>query len=375
MFKLNHFFAIVIILSISLTAAVAQDYSEYDFKKAVEFKYTPVKSQGRTGTCWSYATTSFIESEIIRLGGDALDLSEMYFSRYAYENKAGRYVKFHSNNNFGQGGQAHDVMDVIMEHGLITEEAYHGINYDSDTHNHSELSAVLKGFLDGLLKGRRPSQTWPEAYASILDTYFGEVPETFAHGGKQVTPDQFLSSTGINVEDYVEISSYSHVPFYKPFVLEVPDNWSHDPYYNVPLDDLMKIIDYSLDNGFTVCWDGDVSEKAFSHKAGIAAVPENIDEVIDLSSGPVDEKAIDQETRQEAFESFQSTDDHLMHIVGTAADKNGTKYYLTKNSWGEKSNEFGGKLYMSTAYMRLHTVAFMVHVDAIPSEIKGKLGL
>ena len=371
----NQLFAIAIILSISLSAAVAQDYSGYGFKKAVELKNTPVKSQGRTGTCWSYASTSFIESEIIRLGGDALDLSEMYFARYAYENKAGRYVKFHGNNNFGQGGQAHDVLDVIKESGMATEEAYHGIKYDSETHNHSELSSVLQGFLDGLLKGRKPSQTWPDAYATILDTYLGEVPEAVEFAGKRTTPEQFVYTTGFDASDYIEITSYSHAPFYEPFVLEVPDNWSHDPYYNVPLDDLIEIMDYSLDNGYTVCWDGDCSDKGFSHKDGIAAIPEETGESLDLSSGPVNEKTITQSDRQKAFETFESTDDHLMHIVGSANDKNGTKYYLTKNSWGEKSNKFGGKLYMSTSYVRLHTVAVMVHVDAVPDGIKEKLGL
>ena len=222
----------------------------------------------------------------------------------------------------------------------------------------------MKGFLDGLLKGRNPSSTWPAAYATILDTYLGVVPEKFSFNGDKISPVRFVSSTGFDATDYVEITSYSHASFNEPFVLEVPDNWSHDLYYNL-----------SLDNGFTVCWDGDVSEKGFSHAAGIAAVPEEDSEGLDLSSGPVMEKAITQSVRQNAFESFQSTDDHLMHIVGSATDKNGTKYYLTKNSWGEKSNEFGGKLYMSTSYVRLHTIAIMVHVDAIPGEIKEKLGL
>ena len=375
MLKRNQLLAIVFVLSLAPGFLYAQDYSNYDFKKVKELRNTPVKSQDRTGTCWSFATTSFIESEILRMGGDELDLSEMYFVRYAYEDKAGRYVKFHGNNNFGQGGQAHDVLDVIREHGFVNENDYHGIMYDSKIHNHSELSSVLKGFLDGLLKERNPSQTWPDAFASILDTYLDDVPEAVEFPGKRTTPEQFVYTTGFDMADYVEITSYTHAPFYEPFVLEVPDNWSHDLYYNVPLDDMIEIFDYSLDNGYTVCWDGDVSEKGFSHKAGIAAVPEEDSEEPDLSAGPVNEKSIDQETRQEAFESFQSTDDHLMHIVGSATDKNGTKYYLTKNSWGEKSNEFGGKLYMSTSYVRLHTIAIMVHVDAIPDDIKGKLGL
>jgi bleomycin hydrolase len=371
----QQFIVLAIVIIIVQGFVSAQDYSNYDFKKVKELENTPVKSQDRTGTCWSFATTSFIESEILRLGGDELDLSEMYFARYAYENKAERYVKFHGNNNFGQGGQAHDVLDVVREHGFVNENDYHGIMYDSKIHNHSELSSVLKGFLDGLLKGRNPSQTWPDAYASILDTYLGDVPGAVEFPGKRTTPEQFVYTTGFEVADYVEITSYSHAPFYEPFVLEVPDNWSHDLYYNVPVDDLIAIMDYSLNNGFTVCWDGDCSETGFSHKAGIAAVPEEASEDLDLSSGPVEGKSIDQENRQIAFESFQSTDDHLMHIVGSATDKNGTKYYLTKNSWGENSNKFGGKLYMSTSYVRLNTIAIMVHLDAIPQEIREKLGL
>ena len=375
MFKRNQFFTLVLLSGVTTGVALAQDYTNYGFKKAVELKNTPVKSQDRTGTCWSFATTSFVESEIIRLGGEPLDLSEMYFARYAYETKAGLYVKFHGHNNFGQGGQAHDVLNVIREHGFVTEDVYHGIKYDSKMHNHSELEAELEGFLGGLLKSRNPSQTWPVAYASVLDAYLGEVPGTFDYQGKQVSPEQLTSSTGFNPDDYIEITSYTHKPFYEPFVLEVPDNWSHDLYYNVPVDEMMAIINYSLDNGFTVDWDGDVSEKGFSHKNGIAAVPAEDSEDFDLTAGPVDEQSVDQEMRQIAFERFQATDDHLMHIVGTAVDKNGTRYYLTKNSWGEKSNSFGGKLYMSTAYVRLNTIALMVHKDAVPSELKAKLGL
>jgi bleomycin hydrolase len=371
----NQILVLVVILGFSLKIASAQDYSGYEFKKAKEWKNTAVKSQDRTGTCWSYATTSFLESEIIRLGGDEPDLSEMYFVRYAYENRARQYVMFHGKNNFGQGGQAHDVLNVVKEYGFVTEEAYPGIRYDSKIHNHSELSSVLEGFLDGLLKSRRPSTVWAGAYAKILDTYLGEVPETINYNGDQISPEQFALYTGIDASGYIEITSYSHAPFYEPFVLEVPDNWSHDLYYNLPLDEMMEVMDQALENGFTVCWDGDVSEKGFSHKDGIAAVPEEMSEDPDLSSGPVEEKTVDQEQRQRAFESFNSTDDHLMHITGSAFDKNGTGYYLTKNSWGEESNEFGGKLYMSTSYVRLHTIAIMVHKDAVPDDIKHKLGL
>jgi bleomycin hydrolase len=355
----------------------AQDATEYEFKNVKEIKNTPVENQQATGTCWSFATTSFIEAELIRMGKDQLDLSEMYFVRYAYLEKADNYIRLHGTANFGQGGQAHDVMNVVKKWGFVPEDVFTGLNYGSEIHDHSELVSVLKGFLDGLLKARKPTPVWDEAYRSILDTYLGADVKTFEYKGKSYTPQEFAGKMGFNTEDYIELTSYDHIPFYKESVLEIPDNWSFDGYWNVPIDELLRIIDYSIDNGYTVCWDGDVSEEGFSHTNGIAVVPEEnkSDEAAVVQAGPVKEKEIGQKLRKENFDNFSTTDDHLMHLVGTAEAQNDKRFYLTKNSWGTERNKLGGKLYMSVPYVRLHTIAIMVHKDAIPKDIKVKLGI
>jgi len=355
----------------------AQDLSEYKFKNVKEIKNTPVEDQQATGTCWSFATTSFIEAELIRMGKEPLDLSEMYFVRYAYLDKADNYIRLHGSANFGQGGQAHDVMNAVKKYGFVPEDIYKGLNYGSDIHDHSELVSVLKGFLDGLIKIRKPSQVWDEAYTSILDTYLGAEVKSFNYKGKSYTSSEFARNLSFDPENYVELTSYSHAPFYSEFVLEVPDNWSFDSYYNIPVDDMMKIVDNALDNGYTVCWDGDVSEKDFSHTDGVAVVPEEVKpgDTETISPAPIKERVITQELRQECFNNFSTTDDHLMHLTGTAEDQDGKRFYLTKNSWGEKSNTLGGKLYMSVPYIRLHTIAIMVNKDAIPGDIKMKLGI
>jgi bleomycin hydrolase len=370
------FIALVFLYSGTLILT-AQDLSGYKFKNIKEIKNTPVEDQQATGTCWSFATTSFIESELIRMGKDALDLSEMYFVRYAYLDKADNYFRLHGSANFGQGGQAHDVLNVVEKYGFVPEDIYKGLNYGSDIHDHSELASVLKGFLDGLIKNRKPSQVWDEAYTAILDTYLGAEVKLFDYKGKPYTPSEFAKNMNFNPENYIELTSYSHAPFYSEFVLEIPDNWSFDRYYNVPVDDLVRIVDNALDKGYTVCWDGDVSEKGFTHTNGVAVVLEEgkSGDVEAVSPVPVKEKFITQELRQECFNNYSTTDDHLMHLIGTAEDQDGKRFYLTKNSWGEKSNTLGGKLYMSVPYIRLHTIAILLHKDAIPVDIKLKLGL
>ncbi len=342
---------------------------------------TPVKNQARTGTCWSFATTSFIESELIRMGKGMFDLSEMYFSRYAYVKKAGLYVRYHGAANFGSGGQAHDVMNVIRKYGFIPDTYYHGIQYGEENHNHSELNTVLNYFIDGVLKARQLTPVWPEAYNAILDTYFGEVPESFEVDGNTTTPVEFSKSVGFNPDDYVEITSYSHHPFYGQHVLEVPDNWSNDLYYNLPVDDLIEIINHSLNNGYTVAWDGDVSDRGLSYKDGLALVPEKDwnemeeDERSNVFKAPIKEKTVTDEMRQKAYDRFNTTDDHLMHLTGVFKGADGTLFYLTKNSHGTKRSDYGGYIYMSEAYVRLNTIALMVHKDAIPKTIARKLGL
>ncbi len=372
---------ILLVLLIQVVSAQKIEKENFDFKEVKNLKTTSVKSQDRTGTCWCFATTSFLETELIRMGKGEFDLSEMYFIRNAYKTKALSYVRFHGKTNFGQGGQAHDVVNEIAENGIVPESVYSGKVYGQEKHNHSEQNAVLKGMLDGVIKSRKPTPVWENAYNSVLDAYLGEVPASFTFEGKTYIPESFTKYLGINPDDYIELTSYSHNPYYESFVLEMPDNWSYDGYYNLPVDDLIEVMKKAITAGYSVAWDGDMSDKGFSHKNGVAIVPETdwenmSDEVKDsVFVKPGKEKQITQEMRQEAFANYTVTDDHLMHLTGMAKDKNGTYYFLTKNSWGPESNDFGGYLYMSESFVRLHTMAFMIHKDALTKDIKEKLGL
>ena len=363
-------------------SAAANQETGYIFERQIELPVLPAKNQARTGTCWSFATVSFIESELIRMGKGEHDLSEMFFVRYVYPEKADRYVRFHGNINFWQGSLSHDVMKVAEEYGFVPDVVYRGLEYGTDIHNHGELAAVLVAFIDGVLSRRGGVLTpvWMEAYNSILDVYLGEVPEQFTYNGQTYTPKSFMTEMDFEPSEYVEITSFSHKPFYEKFVLEVPDNWAHELYYNLPLNEMMDVINYALANGYTIAWDGDVSERAFSHSNGLALVPEKTweerseEERRELFRSPQPEKSVTQESRQASFDNFSTTDDHLMHITGTARDQNGTLYYLTKNSYGE-TNDYDGFLYMSEPYVKKKTIAVMVHKDAIPPAIRTKLGL
>jgi bleomycin hydrolase len=359
----------------------------YEFTVEVEVDRTPVKNQYRTGTCWCFATISFLESELLRTGKGEFDLSEMFVVRNTYPHKADNFIRLHGTANFSQGGQAHDVMNCVRRYGLVPESAYSGMEIEESRHNHGEMVSVLTAMMDAVLNrnGKRVTPRWSDALEAVLDVYLGRQPEVFTFDGEEYTPKSFNEKVlKIDPDDYVELTSYSHNEFYTQCRLEIPDNWDYNgEYYNLPIDDLERIIEHALENGHSVVWDGDVSEEEFnSKKLGYAVVPEiawedrlhEEQELKEVFTGPVKEKAITQEDRQKTLDNFTTTDDHLMHIVGLASDQEGTRFYLTKNSGGvDRKND--GYMYMSQAFVRLKTTAILVNKAAIPEDITSKLGL
>lgn len=364
---LNKYIPILLILLFMVTSS----FGQYEFKIEKRVNCTSVKSQAKTGTCWSFATTSFLESELIRMGMDDINLSEMFIVRNIYKDKAHNYVMRQGKANFSQGSLAHDLIRMAEKEGLITESGYSGLMHDETSYDHSEMEKGLKGFLDGIRTSKTLSKKWKPAFNSILDSYMGKVPEQFEYDNKTYTPETFAQFTKLKTDDYISITSFTHHPFYDQFILEIPDNYSNGSFYNVPLDELMDIMDYALLSGYTMSWDGDVSEKGFSARNGIAVLPVD-DKREDLFTVPGAEIKVTQENRQANFENYSTTDDHLMHIVGLALDQNGTKYYLVKNSWGEIS-DYNGYLYVSESYMRMKTVSVMLHKSALPENSSKKL--
>lgn len=357
------------VLLFSITSFSLQ--GQYQFKTEKRVNCTSIKSQAKTGTCWSFSTTSFLESELIRMGMDDINLSEMYIVRNIYKDKAMNYVLRQGKANFSQGSLAHDLIRIAEKNGLMTEDAYSGLLEGETKYDHSELEKGLKGFLDGIRKSKKLTTKWKSAFAAILDSYMGPAPEQFTFEGKAFTPKTFAESTDLKIDNYISITSFSHHPFYDQFILEIPDNYSNGSFYNVPLDEMMSIIDYALLAGYTLVWDGDVSEKGFSAKNGLALLPTDASRE-DLFTNPGKEIKVTQDNRQANFENYSTTDDHLMHIVGIALDQKGTKYYLIKNSWGEIS-DYKGFLYMSESYMKMKTVSIMIHKDGLPKNSSKKL--
>ena len=344
------------------------DPPKYDFTIESAVDYTDVKSQGSTGTCWCFATTSFLESELMRRGKGKHDLSEMFIVKNVYKDKAQNYVLRHGKAQFGQGALAHDMIQGVKRGGLMPESAFDGLDEGVDRHDHGEMESLLKGMLEAVVKRPRPTPKWPVAYASVLDTYLGSSPETFSYNDRTYTPQEFAKDLDFRAEDYINITSYNHHPYYEKFVLEIPDNYSNGSFYNLPIDDLVEIIAHAVENGYSVAWDGDVSERGFSSKNGIAVLPKD-EKRADLFKTPGPEKDVTQEMRQESFYSYSTTDDHLMHLAGISRDSQGNRYFVIKNSWGEVG-PYNGLLHMSEAYVRLKTVAILVHKDAIPSRLR-----
>lgn len=361
---------------LSLTIAAQ---TPYEFTRVIDLEATPVTSQGRTGTCWSFSASSFIESEIIRTTGKAIDLSEMYTVRQTYIDKAENYVMRQGTAQFSQGGLAHDVMNSIQANGLVPLDVYRGLEPSVDHHNHAELAAVLKSMLDTYVNnpGKKLSKNWKPSVEAVLDVYLGAKPEQFTYEGKTYTPQSFFEMTEINPDNYVSLTSFSHSDFYSSFILNIPDNFSNGSFYNLPLDELIETLDYSLANGYTVEFDCDVSEPTFSSKYGLAVIPKDADNNKAALEAIYPEVQVTQQYRQDEFENFSTTDDHLMHITGQLKDQKDNKYYLVKNSWGGNSARVSnnGFIHMSESYMRLKTISITVHKDAIPSAVAKKLGL
>ena len=374
------------------SGAMAQGYQ---FTDEVKVPATPVKNQAATGTCWCFATTSFMESELLRMGKGEYDLSEMFIVRQKYINQMKDNYLRRGKGNVGQGSLSPSWMHAFEQVGIVPEEVYHGINYDSERHN-QELASYVESISATAIRLRANSPEYQELVNSLFDIYLGKVPEKFTYQGKEYTPKSFAASLGLNMRDYVELTSFTHQPYYQKFDVEVPDNWEHQQMYNLPLDEMIQTMDYALKNGYSIGWDGDVSEKGFSFINGVAINPEvnNVDtyagtdrarfekmnpnerlEEVYKFEHPYPEVNVTPEVRQKGYETFVTTDDHLMHITGITKDQNGTKYYITKNSWGTERNRFGGYLNMSESFVKAKTIYILVHKDAIPKEIKAKLGI
>lgn len=369
----------------------------YQFSVVKENPITSIKNQGSSGTCWCFSGIGFLESELLKMGKGEHDLSEMYTVYRNYTDKAEKYVRLDGFLNFAQGGSFADVIETINQYGLVPQDIMPGLNYGETGHKHSEMADGLSGYLQGIHKNgnKRLSTAWMSGFKGILNAYLGEAPETFTYNGKTYTPQSYAKELGLDSNNYISISSFLYKPFYQPFAVEVPDNWRWAQSYNVPLDDMITIMDNAINNGYTIAWASDVSETGFTRNGlGVYPddnAPENIGsdqarwlglsqnaKVNELRSkieeGPVKEITVTQEMRQKAFDNQETTDDHGMQIFGIAKDQNGTKFYMVKNSWGE-AGKYKGIWYVSEAFVRYKTISFVINKEALPKDIAKKLSI
>ena len=364
---------------INAVAANRSNNAGFKFTTVINLERSDVKDQGSSGTCWSYAGASFLESEMIRMGKKPIDLAEIFTARNIYIEKAKQYVRMHGYLDYGQGGELHDVINSYAKYGAVPQQVYSGLQYGSNRNDFSELHPILKGFLEGLVKREKVKKltpNWLTAFTATIDAYLGAAPESFTYEGKKYTPLSFAKErVGINPDDYIEMVSYNDQPLYKNVFMAVPDNWSYDHAYNIAMTDISKTIDNAHQKGYTVAWASDVSERYFSWQNGVAFVPEkdvntmSYEESISLfSNPPTNELTITPEMRQRDFDNYQTTDDHAMHIVGLAKDQNNREYYIVKNSWGTR-NDYQGYLYVTKAFVQFKTTAIMLHKGGVPAEI------
>lgn len=387
-----------LLLACSLTTIGAQEKTEgeYVFTPVKELKITPVKNQNRTGTCWCFSTLGFLESELIRMGKGEQDLSEMYIVNHTYKDKADKYVRLHGKLNFAQGGSFYDVLYAWKNYGIVPETAMTGLQYGEDMHAHSEMEQLAASYVSTLIKNPngKLSTAWKKGFDGIIDAYLGELPKAFTYNGKEYTPKSYAAELGLNPDDYISVTSFTHYPFYSAFPIEVEDNWRWSDSYNLPLDEFMQVFDYAINNGYSIAWGADVSEKGFTRN-GVAVMPdiellersgsdqdhwlglsrsEKDAEIKKMLEKPCQELTITQEMRQQAYDNYQTTDDHGMQIYGIAKDQNGKKFYMVKNSWGT-DNKYKGTWYASEAFVAYKTMNIVIHKDALPKTIKTKLGI
>lgn len=365
------------------------------FTTVKELPITPVKNQASSGTCWSFSGLGLFESELLRMGKPETDLAEMFIVHHSYSDKADKYVRMNGTINFAAGGSFYDVLYVLKNYGIVPESEMIGLNYGEEQHRHFELDEITSAYVNAVVKNKNKklSTAWKKGYDGVLDAYLGELPTEFTVNGKKYTPKTYAESLGLNFDDYVSLTSFTHHPFYEKFVIEIPDNWRWGESYNLPLDEFMQVFNNAIENGYTIAWGSDVSERGFTRN-GIAVNPEikvanmpgsdqaqwlgitqkEMEEKIFKSKGPQPEIKVTQELRQQGFDNYQTTDDHGMLIYGKAKDQNGTPYFMVKNSWGT-DNKYKGTWYASESFVAHKTINILVHKDAIPKDIKKKLGL
>lgn len=390
------FTSVFMLAAILSSSMYAQDNDGYQFTTVKEVKISPVKNQNRTGTCWCFSGLGFLESELLRMGKGEYDLSEMFIVNHSYKDKADKYVRLHGYLNFAQGGSFGDVLYAAKHYGLVPESVMNGLNYGENMHVHGEMESAAANYLKAIIKNpnRKLSTAWKKGFDGIIDAYLGELPEKFTYNGKEYTPKSFAEELGLNIDDYVSLTSFTHHPFYSAFPIEVQDNWRWDLSYNLPLDELMQVFDNAINNGYAIAWASDVSEKGFSRNGvAVAADIESMErsgsdqdrwlglsqtqkdqEIKKMLEKPCQEIKVTQELRQEEYDNYKTTDDHGMLIYGIAKDQTGKKFYMVKNSWGTDS-KYKGTWYASETFVAFKTMNIVVHKNAIPKEIRAKLGI
>ena len=390
------FTSVFMLAAILSSSMYAQDNDGYQFTTVKEVKISPVKNQNRTGTCWCFSGLGFLESELLRMGKGEYDLSEMFIVNHSYKDKADKYVRLHGYLNFAQGGSFGDVLYAAKHYGLVPESVMNGLNYGETMHVHGEMESAAANYLEAIIKNpnRKLSTAWKKGFDGIIDAYLGELPEKFTYNGKEYTPKSFAEELGLNIDDYVSLTSFTHHPFYSAFPIEVQDNWRWDLSYNLPINELMQVFDNAINNGYSVAWASDVSEKGFSRNGvAVAADIESMErsgsdqdrwlglsqtqkdqEIKKMLEKPCQEIKVTQELRQEEYDNYKTTDDHGMLIYGIAKDQTGKKFYMVKNSWGTDS-KYKGTWYASETFVAFKTMNIVVHKNAIPKEIRAKLGI